>query len=79
MTTPASSCILRATLVSSDRSKELLAYEIARDVLDILKNPDHHAIVDELASSDLAAELEKKGATPANLVSGKAGKRLRAW
>lgn len=49
-----------ATLLSSDSSKEPLAFEIARDVLDILENLDRHAIVDELVSRNIAAELQKR-------------------
>jgi hypothetical protein len=50
---------LRATLRAFDRSTEPLAYELAQDVLDILDNRHHLAIVDELLSADLATELDE--------------------
>lgn len=51
---------LRAALCANDKAREPLVYEIAQDLLDTWDDPDRRAIVDELLSADLAAELDKR-------------------
>jgi len=63
-TTNATFCTYVPALGTHDRASNPLLYEIAQEILDILNNPDRQAIVDELLSPGLAAELNKRVSHP---------------